>query len=121
MTMHCGRSRVGETMPLVFVGTYSEPILFGTGQVLQGEGKGIHSFRVDTASGALIPGAVTENVRNPSYIAFDPARRFLYCVNEFKEFEGAASGAVSAFRIDPDTGNLTFLNMKASRGTDPCH
>lgn len=106
-------------MPLVFVGTYSEPILFG--QVLHGQGKGIHAFRLDAQSGALLESDVTENIRNPSYIAFDPARRFLYCVNEFKEFQGAPSGAVSAFRIDHDTGALTFLNFRASGGTDPCH
>jgi 6-phosphogluconolactonase len=76
---------------------------------------------LDADAGTLVPCGITENVRNPSYIAFDPKRRFLYCVNEFKEFEGAASGAVSAFRIDQNTGELTFLNMKASRGTDPCH
>ena len=35
------------TEPLVYVGTYSEPILFGTGQVLQGQGKGIYAFRFD--------------------------------------------------------------------------
>ncbi len=106
---------------LIYVGTYSEPILFGTGQVLEGKGKGIHAFRFDPERGALEPLDITQGVRNPSYIAFDPARRFLYCVNELKEFEGKASGAVSAFRIDPGTGALTFLNMKASHGTDPCH
>jgi len=106
---------------LVFIGTYSEKILFGTGQVLQGKGKGIHVFRFDATTGALEPVGIKEGVRNPSYIAFDPSRRFLYCVNEFKEFEGEASGAVSAFRIDPATGGLQFLNTKASHGTDPCH
>jgi 6-phosphogluconolactonase len=107
--------------PLVYVGTYSEPILFGTGQVLQGQGKGIYAFHLDAEAGALVPQGITAGVRNSSYLAFDPARRFLYCVNEFKEFEGEASGAVSSFRIDPQTGALAFLNMKASRGTDPCH
>jgi 6-phosphogluconolactonase len=106
---------------LVYVGTYSEPILFGTGQVLQGKGKGIYCFRFDPERGALDPVGVTEGVRNSSYLAFDPKRKSLYCVNEFKEFEGKASGAVSAFRIDQKTGALTFLNMKASHGTDPCH
>jgi 6-phosphogluconolactonase len=106
---------------LVFVGTYSEPILFGTGQVLQGKGKGIYAFRFDPATGALAPAAVTEGVRNSSYLAFDPARRFLYCVNEFKEYEGKASGAVSSFRIDQASGALTYLNTRASHGTDPCH
>jgi 6-phosphogluconolactonase len=106
---------------LVYVGTYSEPILFGTGQILQGRGKGIYCFRFDPERGALDPAGITENVRNASYLALDPKRKFLYCVNEFKEFEGKASGAVSAFRIDQKTGALTFLNMKASHGTDPCH
>ncbi|WP_342359575.1 lactonase family protein [Terrarubrum flagellatum] len=107
--------------PLVYVGGYSEPILFGTGQVLQGKGKGLYHFRLDARNGALKRDGLTENVRNPSYLAFDPKRRFLYCVNEFKEYEGQASGAVSAFRIDPDSGALTYLNTKASRGADPCH
>lgn len=106
---------------LAYVGTYSEPILFGTGQVVQGRGKGIYRFRFDPEAGALELDGITEGVRNSSYLAFDPGRRFLYCVNEFKEFEGMASGAVSAFAIDPDTGDLRFLNMKASHGTDPCH
>lgn len=105
----------------LFVGTYSEPILFGTGQVLQGQGEGIYAFSFDAAAGAAAPLAVTGNVRNSSYLAFDPSRRFLYCVNEFKEYEGQASGAVSAFRLEGDTGRLAYLNTKASRGTDPCH
>lgn len=109
------------TRDLVYVGTYSESILFGTGQVVRGKGKGIYRFRFDANAGALTLDGITEGVRNASYLAFDLKRRFLYCVNEFKEFEGQASGAVSAFAIDPGTGDLTFLNMKASHGTDPCH
>jgi 6-phosphogluconolactonase len=107
------------TYPFVYVGTYSEPILFGTGQVLQG--KGIYLFHLNAEQGALEPLAIKEGVRNSSYLAFDPARKFLYCVNEFKEYEGKASGAVSAFHINPETGALTHLNTKASHGTDPCH
>ena len=38
---------------LVFVGTYTEPILFGTGKILQGKGEGIYVYRLDPASGAL--------------------------------------------------------------------
>lgn len=106
---------------LVYVGTYSEPIKFGTGQVLQGKGKGIYAYRFDRAAGKLVPAGVTEGVRNSSYLAFDSSRRFLFCVNEFKEYEGQASGAVSSFRIDPVTGALTHLSTRASRGTDPCH
>jgi 6-phosphogluconolactonase len=105
----------------VFVGTYTEPILFGTGQILRGKGKGIHVYKFDTLSGALEPYRVAEGVRNPSYLAFHPSRRYLYAVNEYKEFEGRASGAISAFALDPDSGQLTFINQKATGGTDPCH
>ena len=71
---------VQEKWTMGYIGTYSEPILFGTGQVLQGMGKGIHIFRLDEEAGALTPVGVKENVRNPSYLAFDPHRRFLFLV-----------------------------------------
>jgi 6-phosphogluconolactonase len=106
---------------LVYVGTYSEPILFGTGQVVQGQGKGIYAYRFDAASGALHLAGITAGVRNASYLAFDPKRKFLYCVNEFKEYQGQASGAVSAYRMDEESGALAYLNTVASHGTDPCH
>lgn len=106
---------------LVYVGTYTEPIRFGTGQILEGKGRGIHILRFDLETGALAPCGLAEGVRNPSYLAFHPSRRFLYAVNELKEFEGTASGAVSAFALEPETGELTFLNSRATHGTDPCH
>ena len=106
---------------LVYVGTYSEPIRFGTGQILQGRGKGIYCYRFDREAGALSLLGITEGVRNSSYIAFDPARKFLFCVNEYKEYQGRASGAVSAYSINHETGALTYLNTVASHGTDPCH
>lgn len=106
---------------IVYVGTYTEPILFGTGQVLEGQGKGIHAFRLDPEAGTLTPHILTENVRNPSYLCLNRERTYLYCVNEYKEYEGKPSGGVSAFRIDQNDGSLTFLNSRPSRGTDPCH
>jgi 6-phosphogluconolactonase len=107
---------------LIYVGTYTEPIRFGTGKILQGKGKGIYVYRLDASSGSLELCSVAETGRpNPSYLAFDPSRRFLYAVNELKEFEGASSGAVSAFLVDPDSGELSFLNRKPTHGTDPCH
>ena len=38
---------------LVYVGTYTEPILFGSGEVFQGKGEGIYTFELDEATGAL--------------------------------------------------------------------
>jgi 6-phosphogluconolactonase len=106
---------------LVFVGTYTEPIRFGTGKILQGKGKGIYIFRFDLSSGAMEPVNVVQGITNPSYLTFDPAHRFLYAVNELKVYEDKPTGTVSAFAIDSKTGGLTLLNKRPTHGTDPCH
>jgi len=104
-----------------FIGTYTEPILFGTGAVLQGKGKGIYWLTLDLRDGSLKLEGVTEQVRNPSYLAVSSNRSFLYAVNELKEYEGKKSGSVTAFRIDWAQKRLLFLNRQPSLGTDPCH
>lgn len=109
------------TKRLVLVGTYTEPILFGTGAVLQGKGKGIHIYRLDDGTGRLEQVAVAEGIQNPSYLAFGRGSTCLYAVNELKRCEGAASGALSAYAFDPESLALTFLDKRLSGGTDPCH
>ncbi len=106
---------------LVYIGTYTEPIRFGTGKVLQGKGEGIYRFRLDMESGALAPAGVTTCVANPSYLAFDATRRFLYAVNELKSHQDRPGGTVSAFAVDAATGELVLLNRQPTHGTDPCH
>ena len=106
---------------LVYVGTYTEPIRFGTGKILEGKGEGIYLFRLDQASGAMESVGKTTGVKNPSYLAFDGTQRFLYAVNELKEFGGKPGGAVSAFAVDTATGNLELINQQPTHGTDPCH
>jgi 6-phosphogluconolactonase len=106
---------------LVFVGTYTDPILFGTGKVVQGKGEGIYVYRLDPSSGALACVSKTSGITNPSYLAFDATQTFLYAVNELKVYEGKPTGTVSAFAVDPNTGKLRLLNRQLTHGTDPCH
>jgi 6-phosphogluconolactonase len=106
---------------LVYVGTYTEPIRFGTGKILEGKGEGIYLYRMDPAAGALEFDSTTTGVVNPSYLAIDPTQRFLYAVNELKTYEDKPTGTVSAFAIDTKTGRLEFLNRRLTHGTDPCH
>jgi 6-phosphogluconolactonase len=95
---------------LVYVGTYTET-----------KSKGIYAYRFNPATGQLSSlGLAAESV-NPSFLAIDPSRRFLYAVNEISKYEGRSSGGVSAFAIDRGTGKLTFLNEVPSRGAGPCH
>jgi len=105
---------------LLFVGTYTEK-----------ESKGIYAYRFDAASAELTPLGVAAETTNPSFLAIDPSRRFLYAVNEVPKYKGGNSGAVSAFAIDRQkndrqkndlpTGKLSLLNEVASRGADPCY
>jgi 6-phosphogluconolactonase len=60
-------------------------------------------------------------IANPSYLAFDPTRCFLYAVNELKAYEDQPSGTISAFAVDRRTGKLDLLNKRLTHGTDPCH
>jgi 6-phosphogluconolactonase len=106
---------------LVYVGTYTEPIRFGTGRILQGKGEGIYVYRLDPSSGAMERVSETTGITNPSYLAFDFTERFLYAVNELKTYDEKPSGTVSAFTVDPETGRLRFLNRRLTHGTDPCH
>jgi 6-phosphogluconolactonase len=106
---------------LVFVGTYSEDILFGDGNVLHGKGDGIYVFRLNTNTGGLTLLNKGFGKPNPSYLTLGPTKKYLYTVNEMKNFKGLESGAVSALSLDPEIGKLTLLNRRATGGTDPCH
>ena len=54
-------------------------------------------------------------------LALHPNGRALYAVNEVDEFGGQATGAVSAFGVERDSGALTPLNQLPSHGTSPCY
>ena len=106
---------------LVFVGTYTEPILFGTGKILQGKGRGSTSIvwihhPAAWNSSARRPASPTR----PTWHSI-PRRDFLYAVNELKTFDDKPTGTVSAFAVDATTGKLEFLNRQLTHGTDPCH
>ena len=93
---------------LLYIGSYTQPPA--------GRAPGIHVLRLDQTTGALTQVGVTAGVQNPSYVALDPSRRFLYAVNELRP-----AGTVSAFAVEPASGELTFLNQQPTHGADPCH
>ena len=94
----------------VYVGTYTD-----------GTSRGIYRFTFDTATGATTEPVLAAETKNPTFLALHPSGRFLYAVGEVSSFEGAKTGAVSAFAIDAKTGDLTLLNQQPSEGTGPCH
>lgn len=94
----------------VYIGTY-------TG----GPSKGIYRFEFDLATGQLTRRALAGEVANPSFLAIHPNQRFLYAVSEISNLGGKKTGGVSAFSVNPTTGDLTLLNQQSSEGAGPCH
>ena len=107
LTAMAQRKRDGELS--LYVGTYTS-----------GKSEGIYVYRMDQITGEL-KHAGSVKAENPSFVTVDPGQRFLYAVNEVNDFAGKKTGAVSSFKIDPKTSQLTFLNQQPSEGADPCH
>jgi 6-phosphogluconolactonase len=100
----------------VYVGAYTHAA--SAGQV---RAEGIYVYRLDAITGILTPVSVAKDIINPSFLACDPRKRFLYAVNEVAELDGQDGGAVSAFAIDPVSGALIPLNRQCTLGADPCY
>ncbi|WP_046246533.1 lactonase family protein [Hymenobacter terrenus] len=96
---------------LVYVGT----------NVASDQENTIFLYRLSPATGTLTPVSAQRGGSNPTYLTMDAAHRRLFAVNETQTFRGATSGAVSAFAVDPRTGNLTLLNQQPSNGAAPCY
>jgi 6-phosphogluconolactonase len=76
---------------------------------------------LDLATGKLSEPVLAADATNPTFLAIHPNHRFLYAVGEIENFGGKKAGGVSAFAIDPKSGNLTLLNSQSSGGAGPCH
>jgi 6-phosphogluconolactonase (cycloisomerase 2 family) len=81
---------------------------------------GISVFAVDPDTGALTL-VQTLPSDNPFFFAFDPTQRFLYAVNVIGDYEGEESGSVEAYAVDPESGELTFINRQSSQGSTAAH
>ena len=104
---------------MFFVGTYTEPIRFGTGELYIGRGEGVYTCALGE-DGSLSLLHCRKGVPNPSYLCLTRDRRFLYCVNELKDEAGKRGGRASAFRVAAD-GSLEPINCVDVGGADPCH
>lgn len=108
-------------MERFYIGTYTEPIRFGTGEILQGKGEGIYTAEFDEKTKKLNVIGLIRGVKNPSYVAVSPDKTMVYAVNELKEYKGEKAGSVSSFRIIKEKGDLSFVSQASTHGQDPCH
>jgi 6-phosphogluconolactonase len=75
----------------------------------------ISIFRLDTPGGKLIPAGKADGGQQPSFLAWNPARTFLFAVNE------TDPGRVRSFAIDQATGALTPINDVPAMGSVTAH
>jgi len=100
----------GKRRTLVYIGSYSPA-----------EQEGIHCYELNSETGKLTKLSGTRGVKNPSFLAIHPNKRYLYAVSEVADTGGKPTGAVSAFAIDPKSGGLKPLNWQSSGGGGPCY
>jgi 6-phosphogluconolactonase len=105
-----------------YVGTYTP------------NGGGIYLFRIERATAALMQMQVVDDIRNPSWLAVNPAQTRLYAISEIDNYQGvkggqqaakdgqeAKGGAVVTYAIDPVSMQLTRLSAVSSAGSSPAH
>src|SRR5262249_5121836 len=78
------RSKRKSNELLLYVGTYTS-----------GKSEGIYVYRMNLAGGELKRAATVKGVSNPSFLAIDPKRRFLYAPKERWEVAGRKGGGVT--------------------------
>ena len=101
----------------LFIGTYTEPILFGTGEVVRGHGEGLYACDFD---GTEIRILQVLKMANPSYLTLHPNGKKIFAVNEGKEFRGRYGGGITEIDLSPD-GRMETAAAYPTHGTDPCH
>ncbi len=92
-----------------YVGTYTP------------NGGGIYLFRMDPVTAALTQLQVVDDIRNPSWLAVNPAQTRLYAVSEIDNYQDTHSGAVVSYAIDNDTLQIRRLGAVSSGGGTPAH
>lgn len=99
------------------IGTYTEEILFGTGELFHGKGRGVSIAGFEEGNIEVIQDMKTIN---PSYLCVDEACNTIYTVNETKEYLGKTGGGATQLSYDAD-GYMEEVASYNVEGTDPCH
>src|SRR6476469_7714388 len=96
------QSEAGDKPLVAYVGTFSSPlrdVLPTQVDLPPGNGRGIHVFHVDRASGALAAAGIVEMGTSPSCLALNASRTRLYSANETDRAGDDKQGTVSAFAV----------------------
>jgi 6-phosphogluconolactonase (cycloisomerase 2 family) len=109
---------------MAYVGTFSSPlrdVLPTQVDLPPGNGRGIHLFQVDRATGSMVPAGICAMGTSPSCLVLNAAGNRLYSADETARVGENNAGTVSAIAIDRTTGQLTLLNTVESGGAGPTY
>ena len=98
----------------------NDPITVYVGTYTKGDSEGIYTCVLDPSTGELRLSGDPAPIADPSFLAVDSKRRFLYSVSEESDASTGPTGSVTAFAISAD-GSLDYLNTQPSGGDGPCH
>ncbi len=108
--MQCSIRNKDETSMLLYVGTYTET-----------DSQGIELYKFHSDSGHMEFIKTFSHIPNPSYLYLAQNGRTLFAVNELVGSREKPEGAISAFSVNPDNGDLKFINSISSEGRAPCY
>ena len=109
---------------LAYVGTFSSPlhdVLATQVDLPPGNGRGIHIFQVNRATGAMTPAGVQEMDTSPSCLVLNSSGTRMYSANETDRVGHEKDGTISALSVDRTTGQLKVLNTVSSGGAGPTY
>ncbi len=86
-----------------------------------GDSEGIYLLRLDLETGELTHEGLAAEADSPGFLALHPTESLLYAVGRMQDEEGQRIGALSAFRIEEGTGELSLINQASSIDAGPCH
>ncbi len=107
-----------------YVGTFSSPlkdVLPTQVDLPPGNGRGIHIFHVNRATGAMTPSGIYELGTSPSCLVVNAAGTRLYSANETDRVGENKEGTISSFEINRTDGKLKLLNTVRSGGAGPTY
>jgi len=98
------------TVPLP---AFAKSYILYAGSYTSGTSKGIYAWRFEDSNGSLSSLGLAAETSQPAHVWVSPNGKFLYAVN------WETNGGVSAFRINPENGQLSLLNKVSSQGALP--
>ena len=83
--------------------------------------RGLYTALFDAHSGKFSEVRLAAEADNPTFITFDCRRSLLFSTSEVRSTDGRPEGALYAFSIDPQSGELKQINRVLTGGTGPAY